>query len=195
MPQSISLGLRRTATMQHTPYVDHCCRSLFDDGDHLTDRYLIFIVQLQKIHEKINICYHQEDLNFSSDNFAVELYVTSLKSDLDSFKNRLPFPLEESREAPRPSYYPHLHSIDLLLMQFRTIELYLFQMSFIPLLHSRTSFNLTSHHLNALTSGLKASQSLFDFCLSLPLRSELIFNFTEWTQISFALTVSCSSLT
>lgn len=78
-------------------------------------------------------------------------------------------------------------------MQFHTVELYLCQ---ICLFDRKCDSSMTPSiswspwHLEILCSGLVAAKSLFDFYLSLPLRTEMAFNNSEWVQISFGLTVA-----
>ncbi len=68
---------------------------------------------------------------------AAQLYVTARKSDLELFKEPLPFPMSESRMCPirlSDSFVRLIYQLlELLITQFHTVELYLYQNS----LHGR----------------------------------------------------------
>lgn len=83
------------------PYLEDCCRSLQDIKEYPHDVYMTTIVHLQHIAEKIDRLsgnHKQEPMTPGS---ASELYVTSLRSDLDAFQNRLPFNISDARESDR----------------------------------------------------------------------------------------------
>lgn len=79
-----------------------------------------------------------------------------------------------------------LHHVELLVIQYHTAQLFLSQASLFD-----SSVPLDPSILSQLTSsGLTYAKSLLDFYLSLPLHAEMVFNNTEWIQLSFAITVA-----
>lgn len=81
------------------PYLEECCRSLQDGKEYSHDLYMTALVQLQHIAEKIDRLsgnHKQEPMRPGS---GSELYVTSIRSDLDAFQNRLAFNIYDARES------------------------------------------------------------------------------------------------
>lgn len=195
--------LQKMSTFPHSAYIEDCCESLGKDEEYPSDRYLLHIVRLQYILEKVNRLSFQHRIEPRYPDPAVELYVSNFKSDLELFKERLPFAIHESSTCPihLPSQIAlaliigHLVSVDLLRMQLHTVELFLYQISLFEQ-NSELDETITCPsswspwRLEVLCAGLASSKLLFDCYLTLPLRTEMAFNNTEWVQLGFALIVA-----
>ncbi|KAJ5096850.1 hypothetical protein N7456_007571 [Penicillium angulare] len=90
--------LHKHSNFPYIPYFDECCQSLDQAEEYPTDKYIVYLFQLQHIAEKINrlSADHRNDLKKPMS--GTELYVMSIKSDLEAFENRLPFEISTSRE-------------------------------------------------------------------------------------------------
>ncbi|KAI9796461.1 MAG: hypothetical protein M1835_003987 [Candelina submexicana] len=160
-------------TLPYTVYIEDCCKSVRDAAEYATDRYLLYIVRLQRIMEKVDLLSIQQGTES-----VVEAYVWALKSELDVFTERLPFSLSDSF---------------LLLTQYYTVELYLFQLS----LHDPNKnidptrpFPWSPWRLEILCAGLMSARSMLGSFLSLPIDAGKAFNNSQWVQLGFALTVA-----
>ncbi|RYP70615.1 hypothetical protein DL771_005328 [Monosporascus sp. 5C6A] len=134
--------------------------------EHPTDEQVYYIIRLQRIMEAIEYMSQQH-----TNGPTARAAVVDLRSQLETFRNHLPFDLGDNQ---------------LLLMQYRTAELYLCQTAFF---YKAVQLD-TVLHAELLCSGLAAAKSLMDFYLSLPVYADMAFNNSEWIQISFAITVA-----
>ncbi|RYP07359.1 hypothetical protein DL764_002575 [Monosporascus ibericus] len=134
--------------------------------EHPTDEHVYYIIRLQRIMEAIEYMSQQH-----TDGPTARVAVIDLRSQLETFRSHLPFDLGDNQ---------------LLLMQYRTAEMYLCQTAFF---YKAVQLD-TVLHAELLCSGLAAAKSLMDFYLSLPVYADMAFNNSEWIQISFAITVA-----
>jgi hypothetical protein len=81
------------------PYLEDCCRSLQDGKEYPNDLYMTALVQLQHIAEKIDRLSGNHRKELMRPGSGLELYVTSIKSDLDAFQDRLLFNIYDARES------------------------------------------------------------------------------------------------
>lgn len=96
---SVSVTLQKMPTFPHSVYIENQCKSLGEALEHPTDCHLLYIIQLQQLVEKIN---HQvldlgQELSTSTHSGAALLM--TFKTDLEIFKERLPFDMKESRKS------------------------------------------------------------------------------------------------
>ncbi|KAF3482624.1 uncharacterized protein GIQ15_05383 [Arthroderma uncinatum] len=176
LSSTISGLLQKQPTFPHVTYLEECCKSLYDAAEYPYDKSIHYIVQLQHIVEKIDRISFQHGMELENPGSAIELYVLSLKSELEAFRVRSGFILDES---------------PLIAIQFHTAELSLYQLSLLDKRRQQSGFTQTTLLDEMLCAGRMAAQSILRLYLSLPLHSETAFNNTEWVQIGFALIVAC----
>ncbi|KAF2813056.1 uncharacterized protein BDZ99DRAFT_382428 [Mytilinidion resinicola] len=177
LSSSIAVMLQKLITFPYSTYIEDTCVSLKEKSEYATDKYLVYIIKLQRILGDIS---HQTSGHFNliDPDAAVELHITKLRAELDNFRERLPFPMSENH---------------LLGMLFHTVELYLYQIS---LLDKHCGPNATRSipwspwRQEILSAGLISAKSLLGFYITMPLGAEKLLNNTELIQIGFALTVS-----
>ncbi|KAF2493928.1 hypothetical protein BU16DRAFT_464436 [Lophium mytilinum] len=177
LSSSVAVMLEKLTTFPYSPYIEDTCVSLKEKSEYATDKYLVYIIRLQRVLGNIS---HQTSGHFNLINpdAAVELHITKLRAELDNFQERLPFPMSENH---------------LLGMLYHTVELYLYQIS---LLDKHCGPNATRSipwspwRQEMLSAGLISAKSLLGFYITMPLGAEKLLNNTELIQIGFALTVS-----
>lgn len=94
----IAIYVLKQSNFSYTSYIEECCQSLYDKPEHLYDKYLIYIVQLQRLAEKIDRLSASHGQELMRPGSGTELYVIDMKSDLEAFQRRLPFNIDEARE-------------------------------------------------------------------------------------------------
>ncbi|KAF7588572.1 hypothetical protein BBP40_005491 [Aspergillus hancockii] len=175
LSSTIAVLLHKPSTFPEiSAYLEECCRSLYDTGEHPHDKCISYLFQLQVIAEKIN------GLSWKHSSSSVaELYISTIKSDLQRLQNQLPISLNES---------------PVLAMQFHTSELCLYQLS---LLQQETQLSRAAHFSVSQTwwddifcAGLTAAEDIINLYLSLPTACERGFNNTQWVQMAFCLLVA-----
>ena len=82
---SISILLLKSSTFPHFAYIDDCCESLGRDKEYPTDKYLLYVIQLQQIMERTKRLSTKQGIENSYADSALELYIMTLKSDLELF--------------------------------------------------------------------------------------------------------------
>ncbi|OJD29881.1 zn 2cys6 transcription factor [Diplodia corticola] len=168
LSSSIASLLQKLNTFPCTAYIEDCCKSLSSNPEHPTDKYLYAIIRLQRCIEEVDT-----PLNVQATTPAEAQDLAGAVSQMNpnSIRAQLPFDLREN---------------ELVYMLFYTAELNAVHMRhFCSGLHPGAPLDV-----NDLDSGFQAASSLLGYFLSLPPRSDLAYNNSEWLQLSLALTVS-----
>ena len=97
--ESISMVLRKLATFRYSVYIEECCERLSKTSAHPTDRYIPAVIQLQHILEKIDRVSVQTSHGVIIPDQSIELQVMGLRSELEAFKEKLPFAMWESGKS------------------------------------------------------------------------------------------------
>jgi hypothetical protein len=93
----VSQILQKGSSFPYLPYFESICKLLAADVEHPSDKYLLHIVQLQQLSEKITLVSSQHVPETHNTPFRLEHYYRELKSELDLYSANLPFLLCESR--------------------------------------------------------------------------------------------------
>ncbi|KAE8142897.1 hypothetical protein BDV38DRAFT_277710 [Aspergillus pseudotamarii] len=161
------------------PYLEQCCKSLYNEGDISHDKYILHIFQLQVIAEKVNNLSWNHGMELGSTGSAAELYVSNIKSDLDRLRNQLPLGFCET---------------PVMAMQLYSTELCLYQLSLSQksALSSPSAYSIVSETWwdEIFCSGLTAAENILNMYMGLPLGSEQAFNNTQWVQMAFCILVA-----
>ncbi|KGO48075.1 hypothetical protein PEX1_019150 [Penicillium expansum] len=173
----ISQILQKGSFLPYLPYFESICKVLAADAEYPSDRYLLYIVQLQQLSEKITLVSSQHVPEIQNTSVSLQHYYREFKPQLDLFRANLPFLLTESQ---------------ILFMQFYTVELYLCQ---ITLFDHKPGAQPPPHELSfqieVLRMGLAAAKTLLHFYISLPLGYDAKFHNVGWVQLAFAVTLAC----
>ncbi|CAI7678987.1 unnamed protein product [Penicillium pancosmium] len=151
---------------------------LFNTNEHPHDRYMMHIVQLQHIAEKIDRLSAEHGDELTRPGSGAELYVKVVKDDLSTFQKRLPFNIYDS-----PLLALHFQSTSLCLYQLALNMSNQQPLSPFETAHSQSWRDELS---NAAVSAVESVHSLY---LSLPPASELGFTNAEWVQLGFAMLI------
>ncbi|KAL2700369.1 hypothetical protein AAEP93_008892 [Penicillium crustosum] len=177
LSSSISQILQKGCSFPYLPYFESICKLLAADAEYPSDKYLLHIVQLQQLSDKITLVSSQHVPEIHNTPFSLEHYYRELKSELDLYRANLPFLLCENQT---------------LFMQFHTVEMYLCQ---VTLFDHKPGAQPPRHELSfqieALRMGLSAAKTLLHFYMCLPLGDDAKFNNVGWVQLGFAVTLAC----
>ncbi|KAJ6189853.1 hypothetical protein N7519_004761 [Penicillium mononematosum] len=169
--------LQKGCSFPYSPYFESMCKLLATDAEYPSDRYLLHIVQLQQISEKITLVSMQHVPKIQNSSFGLEHYYRELKSEIDLYRANLPFLLTESQ---------------ILFMQFYTVEMYLCQITLFD--HKPGAQALrheSSFQIEVLRMGLTAAKTLLHYYMCLPLGCDAKFPNVGWVQLGFAVTLAC----
>ncbi|KAJ5610829.1 hypothetical protein N7510_007548 [Penicillium lagena] len=174
LSSSISIHVLKQSNFPCTSYIEKCCQSLYDTPEHTYDKYLIYIVQLQRIAEKIDRLSASHGQELMRPGSGTELYVINMKSDLESFQSQLPFNIDDT---------------PLLAIHFHTTGLSLYQLAFtIAGQQPKHKFTTSRSWRDEMSyAALHAAESTIHLYLSLPADLELGFVNTQWVQMAFAM--------
>lgn len=84
----------------YTPFILESCEALELQGECASDKYLKYIVQLQRLSEEFD-----EYVTHASPNTCVDKViakVAAIRQEVDSFKSNLTFPLSECSKSTTP---------------------------------------------------------------------------------------------
>lgn len=195
LSQSVSTMLQKTSTFPFSAHIDEYCKSLRDEAACPTDKHVLYVVRLQAIAEKIDRLFSQRVSELNSES-TIELFVKQLQSELELFRERLPFDITESCKLHPATNTKHLLTspfIDLLAMQYHAVELNLYQIALLDRSAESEVPRLipsSTWRLDILCAGLISAKSLLSYFLSVPARNQLAFSNTEWIQIGVAMVVA-----
>ncbi|KAJ5744866.1 hypothetical protein N7533_009736 [Penicillium manginii] len=136
------------------------------------------ILQLQLIAEKIDRLSADHGDELSIPGSGAELYVKSIKDDLSTFQQRLPFNIYDSPFIALLFKSTSLHLYQLALSVTKQQPLSSFQAAPIQTWRDELS-----------NAAVIAVESILGIYLSLPPASELGFTNTEWVQLGFAMLI------
>jgi hypothetical protein len=91
--------LHKKSALLHLPYHEECCKSLHEANEHSYDKYINCLIQLQFITEKIDNLSSKHGIDLEKPGSGSELYITSIKLELESFYRGLNFDIYESRKS------------------------------------------------------------------------------------------------
>ncbi|KAL4786040.1 hypothetical protein BJX76DRAFT_139919 [Aspergillus varians] len=176
LSSSIAMLVQKKSTILRLPYHEECCKALHEANEYPHDKYITYVIQLQFIAEKIDHLSAKHGLDLERPGSGSELYIASLRSDLEAFYRHLAFDIHES---------------PVLAIQYHATGLCLYQLA----------LNLTSHqpqsHFDSHSwrdemsfAALISASSMLDLYIQLPPGEEVGFNNTQWVQMAFALLVA-----
>lgn len=166
LTSTISTNFKKLNTLRLKGRIDECCRSLSAAAQYPSDRYLVQIVQLQKIADKVNQHFFGDEPDST---LPIHLGIKALQDELQAFKNALPADL---------STYP------LLQMHLYNLEINLHE----PAIHA-TNLPTDIQRLKLLHNCLTSTKAYLDTYLLLTIDGLFTFTFIEWAQLSYALII------
>jgi hypothetical protein len=81
-----------------TPYIEDCCKSLYNAAESPYDKYIMYLIHLQRIAEKVDRLSMRHAIELGNPGSASELYVSALKGDLETFRSEFLVGFHEIRE-------------------------------------------------------------------------------------------------
>ncbi|QKX54629.1 uncharacterized protein TRUGW13939_01717 [Talaromyces rugulosus] len=177
LASTIMVLLQKQFNFPLTPYIEDCCKSLYNAAESPYDKYILHLIQLQRIAERVDRLSMRHAIELGNPGSASELYVSALKGDLETFRSEFP---------------AGFHEIPPLGMQFHATELFLYQLSLSTLDHHSHAQNISDHAFkeDLLLSALIAAESIVNIFISLPPGAEIASSNAEWTQLGFAVLVA-----
>lgn len=107
----VSKLLQKLNAFPYTRYLEECCVSLCEQYEYPSDEHLYYIIRLQRIMEAIEYMTQQHTTGPTA-----RAAVLDLRSQLESFRNHLPFDLSDNRK-----YFP----LPCLIMNLVSLCIYL----------------------------------------------------------------------
>lgn len=98
IPNRVAIYLQKHSNFSYIPYIEDCCQILQNANEYQSDLYIVHLVALQRIEEKIDRLSTDHTHDMSNPGSGTELYVTSIKSDLRAFQRRALSDMAHSRE-------------------------------------------------------------------------------------------------
>ncbi|KAJ5163258.1 uncharacterized protein N7500_005088 [Penicillium coprophilum] len=178
LSSSVATFLQKPSTFPYFPYIEDCCQSLHDAGEYSYDRYIMHIVQLQHVAEKIDRLPSDHGDELLRPGSGIELYVAGIKDDLSTFHKRLTFNIYDC-----PFLAFHFHSTGLCLYQIALSMTDQQLPSTLIAPPSQTWREELSH------AAVNAAASIISLYISLSPALELGFTNTQWIQLGFAMLV------
>ncbi|KAE8346404.1 hypothetical protein BDV24DRAFT_123822 [Aspergillus arachidicola] len=173
-----SIVLQRTGTMPWSPFIESCAAKLSQECEFSTDRYLLGQVQVQHMLVRIDSLVAR---GFGENQAPadIEVMISSLRSDFEDCKARLPVPIDHDVFHGIPS-----HAFEIHLYQTIFFDVY-------PSSAASLDHSMALLRIDALCHGLAAAKQFMSFYFSLPSGIEKRFSYIQWTMTGFSVAASC----
>ncbi|RFU28196.1 hypothetical protein B7463_g8144, partial [Scytalidium lignicola] len=159
----VSSCFQKIDALRFTPHMDECCQFLSENPEYSTDIYLVRLIQLQHIVERISRSIHHHNWEGKSIIKApMELHMKTFQAELASFQASVSSDLQENK-----FFLMHCYSASIHLHEVALNDL---------------------SQLDGLYALLIAVNSFITTVLSIPSTEYLSTSFVTWSQLSFAIT-------
>jgi hypothetical protein len=163
--------------MRYTAYTEECCRIVEDAAQYPSDQYLVKLVQMHRITDRINHVltfdqYHPTEPIFSA---PVGMCIKVLEADLRQIKDSItPTTLNDSKHRDKVAVLNQhrlltLHLKAFLLMHYHALELRLYEIALDNDSSTERYGNCPVTRLNILYSCLVSAKAFFDAFSSIQL--------------------------
>ncbi|OJZ91948.1 hypothetical protein ASPFODRAFT_55612 [Aspergillus luchuensis CBS 106.47] len=170
----LSLCLGEKEPMEYTTYTDDCCRRIQEAAECETDQYLLQLVRIAHMGEKIYraVQYHEKDTptGLAPKAMAIRWSQKEIQQLKDSYSGEFTQSL-------------------ILNMHYHTLEMLLYRIALERDFEDTTFNNYPITQIDILCACLNAARSLFDTLLSIPPILYLQLPYTCWTQVGHGLAI------
>ncbi|ETI19838.1 hypothetical protein G647_08852 [Cladophialophora carrionii CBS 160.54] len=169
----ISMTARDFEPVRYTKYTEECCQLLSEEAEYPTDTYLVHVVRLLYLGDKVNRTFNQQEWDPSPTiSVPVGAAVKSMEAELLKLKPPVLLPPPDT-----------LQNV-LLLMHYYGVETYLFEIALDEKVEASRygSFSLT--RLSLLFACLQSTKHFFDTFYALPASTYFDLPYSTWTLVS-----------
>ncbi|KAI2997250.1 transcriptional regulator family: Fungal Specific TF [Aspergillus niger] len=174
MVNMLSLCLGEKEPMEYMTSTDDCCRRIQEAAECETDPYLLQLVRIAHLGEKIYraVQYHEKDIptGLAPKTMAIRWLQKELQQLKDSYSGDF------------------IQSL-ILNLHYHTLEILLYRIALERDFGDATFNNYPLTQIDVLCACLNATRSLFDTLLSIPPILYLQLPYTCWTQIGHGLAI------
>ncbi|RMJ16599.1 hypothetical protein CDV36_003718 [Fusarium kuroshium] len=175
-----SIVLQKSRHMSYSPYISRCCEHLGLLNQHPTDKYLVYIIRVQTLIERVDDIVSKPSAVQDLSPFWEE--TQRIAQECTEIKATLPFPLSDS-----PPLLLQLHMLELLLSQASPrgtpFGLDKFQ-------QNQNPPEGQASHIDWLSASMSAARSLISVVLVLPHGEEMAMSNMGWIMIYCGLSLA-----
>ncbi|KAI0020791.1 hypothetical protein F4780DRAFT_779236 [Xylariomycetidae sp. FL0641] len=179
----VSLAFQRMDPIKYTPYVDQCLRDLDSAREHETDVFLVHLVRIQHLSERIaqlhNKDHFDDDLGIAR--APMNAYFSAFQTELDKYRAALPRQLRSNKLI-----ICHLNTATLRLWEPPVIDMALLE----KISSSFSSLSLGSaSSLDVFYRSNAALKAWFEFWLSIDVTEYFVLPMPACAQLINAVTM------
>ncbi|KAF2841851.1 hypothetical protein M501DRAFT_355129 [Patellaria atrata CBS 101060] len=163
LQSTIATTFKRLDLPVFTPHLDQCCKALEETKELQSDMLLVKTVRLQSILEKIYRTIPLDEPMPSALTIPIELYINSIRAELEIFKNTIPMELQGNTQ---------------LLLQFHRVEITLYEIGLEDIAIGPCYGDRKLDRLTLLYQCLRATKDFMTLFLEIPGK--------DWISNSFA---------
>ncbi|OJJ76272.1 hypothetical protein ASPBRDRAFT_26751 [Aspergillus brasiliensis CBS 101740] len=180
MVNMLSLCLGEKEPMEYTTYTDDCCRRIQEAAECGTDPYLLQLVRIAHMGEKIYraVQYHEKDTPTGIAPKAMA--IRWLQKELQQLKGSFACEFPQSNLTNPPV---------ILNLHYHTLDMLLYRIALERPFEDTTFKNYPLTQIDVLCACLNATRSLFDTLFSIPPILYLQLPYTCWTQVGHGLAI------
>ncbi|KAL1625116.1 hypothetical protein SLS56_007461 [Neofusicoccum ribis] len=164
----VSQWAKRYDSLRYSAQLDEVCRYLEEAQEYPSDRYLVYLVSLQRIVQRIERKVPIDD--FTADTMIpIAMFVKSLHTELDDFKKSLPADIADN---------------PLLWLHYYNAEIYLYEISLSSLPTSTQYGDYTYRRLEMLNACMQAAKTFINTYHQIPTFRYINMPFMHFSQLT-----------
>ncbi|MCJ1312744.1 hypothetical protein MMC25_006420 [Agyrium rufum] len=168
-----SPAVRKIEALPFSKYMDECCNVISEAQEYQSDVFLLRLVKLQTIVDRMTSSLPYEDVESGQRASATtEMVIKALQNELEIFKSSLP---------------PQLQQDSVLLLHYYSASMYLNEIALYDFLPHGVSDTTPFLRLTTLYNCLLSAKAFWDLNLSVAPANYHFLPFTLWIQSSHAI--------
>ncbi|KAK7720627.1 hypothetical protein SLS57_005406 [Botryosphaeria dothidea] len=189
----VSQWAKRYDSLRYNAQLAEVCRNLEEAQELPSDRFLVYLVRLQRIVQRIERKVPIDDFTAET-MIPIAMFVKALHSELEEFKESLPADVAENGKqvARRPNaQIIVLNQIlaDLLWMHYYSAEVYLYEISLSSLPNTTQYGDFAYRRLEMLNGLMQAAKAFMDLYHNHPTASYINVSFIQFSQLTSTIIV------
>lgn len=196
LSSSMAKTFRDLNAVQRTGYLEDCCCSLEKAAEYPTDRFLVSLLRLQNIAERVSHAFQYGPIQtHTRHNWRVPLplYIVSFERDFQTYKNGLSTDLRQNskwqitfRTIPRNVIFDSSSS-DLLLLHYYSAMAYLYEHALYEPIQETHFGQPGFRRMEYLFECLQTIKSFHEVLFMIPSGQYYHMPFIYWAQVTHAL--------
>ncbi|KIX07799.1 uncharacterized protein Z518_02453 [Rhinocladiella mackenziei CBS 650.93] len=187
----VSICARDIETVRYSKYAEECCHILGETAEYSSDQYLVQLIRLYCLGEKINRTLNHDEIDTSSGlSTPIGACVKLFEVELRRLKASLPLDMPQSSKFHSSQNHPTLTEQAILLVNYHAIEIVLYEIALNDNIDPIRYGSLPMTRLNMLHACLNGAKACFELFYTTPVSIYFDLPHTVWALVGHAIAVT-----